>query len=112
MWTLAEAHCFLNYAAGDRLYPLWRLLLTTGLRRGELCGLMWRDLEPALAALTVRRQRVVEDPTSRVREKPPKSHNGPRPRRHRVGSAVALTTGHIVIIGGIAGYGLALDGRG
>jgi integrase len=62
----------------DRLYPLWRLLLTTGLRRGELCGLMWRDLEPDLATLTVHRQRVVEDPTSRVREKPPKSHNGTR----------------------------------
>jgi integrase len=78
VWTLAEARCFLDYAAGDRLYPLWRLLLTTGLRRGELCGLMWRDLEPDLATLTVRRQRVVEEPTSRVREKPPKSHNGTR----------------------------------
>ena len=28
--------------------------------------------------LTVRRQRVVEEPASRVREKPPKSHNGTR----------------------------------
>src|SRR4051812_11643478 len=33
---------------------------------------------PDVATLTVRRQRVVEDPTSRVREKPPKSHNGTR----------------------------------
>jgi hypothetical protein len=36
------------------------------------------DLEPDPATLTVRRQRVVEDPTSQVREKPPKSHNGTR----------------------------------
>ncbi|MFG2045248.1 tyrosine-type recombinase/integrase [Dactylosporangium sp. NPDC048998] len=78
VWTIAEARTFLAYTTGDRLHPLWRLLLTTGLRRGELCGLQWRDLEPDLAALTVRRQRVVEDPDSRVREKPPKSHNGTR----------------------------------
>jgi integrase len=45
---------------------LLRLLLMTGRRRGELCGLMWRDLEPDLATLAVRRQRVVEDPASQV----------------------------------------------
>lgn len=78
VWTLTEAQRFLTYVTGDRLYPLWRLLLTTGLRRGELCGLTWRDLEPDPATLTVRRQRVVEEPTSGVREKPPKSHNGTR----------------------------------
>jgi hypothetical protein len=89
VWTLAEARCFLAYVVGDRLYPLWRLLLRTGLRRGELCGLMWRDLEPDLATLAVRRQRVVEDPTSWVREKPPKSHNG---TRSLVLDPVTLTT--------------------
>lgn len=78
VWTLAEARCFLDHVQRDRLQPLWRLLLTTGLRRGELCGLMWRDLEPGQGSLKVCRQRVVEDPTSRVREKPPKSHNGIR----------------------------------
>jgi integrase len=78
VWTLAEARRFLDHVTDDRLYPLWRLLLTTGLRRGELCGLKRCDLEPDLATLTVRRQRVVEDPTGRVREKPPKSHNGVR----------------------------------
>jgi integrase len=76
VWTVTEARTFLDHTAGDRLYPLWRLLLTTGLRRGELCGLQWCDLEPDLVALTVRRQRVVAEPTSHVREKPPKSHNG------------------------------------
>jgi integrase len=78
VWTLAEARRFGEYVQCDRLYPLWRLLLMTGLRRGELCGLMWRDLEPNLATLKVRRQRVVEDPGSRIREKPPKSHNSTR----------------------------------
>ena len=27
-----------------RLWPLWRLALATGLRRGELCGLRWGDV--------------------------------------------------------------------
>jgi len=52
---------------------------------------MWRDLEPDLATLTVRRQRVVEDPTSRVREKPPKSHNGNRSLRLDPVTLQALT---------------------
>lgn len=76
VWTLAEARRFLEHVQGDRLYPLWRLLLTTGLRRGELCGLMWQDLERDQGSLKVCRQRVVEDPIGEVRDKPPKSHNG------------------------------------
>jgi integrase len=78
VWTVDEVRAFHEHVAADRLFPMWRLLLTTGLRRGELCGLRWCDLEPDVATLTVRRQRVVEEPTSRVREKPPKSHNGTR----------------------------------
>jgi integrase len=57
VWTLAEARRFLDHVGGDRLYPTWRLLLITGLRRGELCGLQWSDLEPDLASLHVCRQR-------------------------------------------------------
>jgi integrase len=31
--------------AGDRLYPLWVLLATTGMRRGEALGLRWSDVD-------------------------------------------------------------------
>jgi integrase len=78
VWTLAEARRFGEYVRGDRLYPMWRLLLVTGLRRGELCGLRRGDLEPDQGTLTVCRQLVVEDPGSRVRVKRPKSHHGVR----------------------------------
>ncbi|UQU67570.1 site-specific integrase [Couchioplanes caeruleus] len=78
VWSLAEARRFGDYVAEDRLYPMWRLMLVSGLRRGELCGLRRGDLEPVQGTLTVRRQLVVEDPGSRVRVKPPKSHNGVR----------------------------------
>ena len=78
VWSLAEARRFGDHVMDDRLYPLWRLLLVSGLRRGELCGLRCGDIEPLQGTLTVRRQLVVEDPGSRVRAKPPKSHNGVR----------------------------------
>lgn len=31
--------------SGDRLYPLWVLLATTGMRRGEALGLRWCDVD-------------------------------------------------------------------
>ncbi|GLY99546.1 hypothetical protein Acsp02_67990 [Actinoplanes sp. NBRC 103695] len=67
-----------EYVREDRLYPMWRLLLVSGLRRGELCGLRCGDLETDQGALKVCRQIVVEDPGSRLRVKPPKSHNSVR----------------------------------
>jgi integrase len=78
VWTLAESRRFADHVREDRLYPMWRLLLVSGLRRGELCALRCGDLEPGQGTLTVRRQIVVEDPGSRIRVKPPKSHNGVR----------------------------------
>jgi len=44
-------------AAGDStdLAALWRLALLTGMRRGELLGLMWDDLDLDRGALAVRR---------------------------------------------------------
>jgi integrase len=67
VWTLAEARRFGEHVVEDRLYPMWRLLLVSGLRRGELCGLRCGDLEPDQGTLTVRRQIVVENPGSRTR---------------------------------------------
>lgn len=44
-------------AAGDKtnLAPLWRLALLCGLRRGELLGLQWEDLDLSHGTLAVRR---------------------------------------------------------
>jgi integrase len=93
IWTLTEARRFGDYVRGDRLYPMWRLLLVAGLRRGELCGLRWGDLEPDQGTLKVRRQIVVEDPGSRVRVKPPKSPNGFRTLMLDVDTLKGLTGG-------------------
>jgi integrase len=40
-----QAQAFLHEAETDRWFALWAVLLTTGLRPGEACGLKWSDLE-------------------------------------------------------------------
>ena len=44
-WTAAELRGFLDYVRDERLYALWLLSASTGLRRGEVLGLRWRDLD-------------------------------------------------------------------
>jgi integrase len=50
-WTL------LDQARDHRLYPLMLLAGNSGLRRGELAGLRWSDLDLATGQLVVRQQR-------------------------------------------------------
>lgn len=40
-----QARAFLREAAADEWFALWALLLTTGIRPGEACGLKWSDWE-------------------------------------------------------------------
>jgi integrase len=56
-WSSDELRRFLDAAASDRLAGVWRLALATGLRRGELVGLRWSDLDAG--AVTVARQVLV-----------------------------------------------------
>jgi integrase len=44
-WTAGELRRFLEHVQDDRLFALWRLASTTGMRRGELAGLTWRWLD-------------------------------------------------------------------
>ncbi|MEU0909908.1 tyrosine-type recombinase/integrase [Streptomyces althioticus] len=44
-FTASEARQFLNAASRDRLHALYELALRTGLRKGELLGLHWDDLD-------------------------------------------------------------------
>ncbi|MEU9004952.1 tyrosine-type recombinase/integrase [Streptomyces sp. NPDC048551] len=43
--TATEARQFLDAARADRLHALYELALRTGLRKGELLGLHWEDLD-------------------------------------------------------------------
>src|SRR5689334_11825432 len=45
VWTATELRAFLDFVRSDRLYPMFRLLAMTGVRRGEACGLRWHDVD-------------------------------------------------------------------
>lgn len=52
----AELGTLLDFVAGDRLGALYELIAATGLRRGEACGLRWRDVDLERGRLVVRQQ--------------------------------------------------------
>jgi integrase len=72
-WSRTEVRRFLRVATKDRLRAAWRLSLY-GLRRGEVLGLRWSDIDLRAKTLTVTRARVLVD--YKVRIEPPKSRNG------------------------------------
>lgn len=60
-WTAAQARAFLQSTRSDRLYPLWRMLLHTGFRRGEALGLTWDRVDLDEGTATVARSLVDVD---------------------------------------------------
>ena len=56
VWTSEELRCFLEAISGHDLFPLYLLAATTGMRRGELAGLTWRNVDLDAARLTVNLQ--------------------------------------------------------
>jgi integrase len=75
-WTARELRRFLEHVADDRLYALWRLAATTGMRRGELLGLTWRTLDLESGRLRVEQQLIPT--TGGARFGPPKSRRSER----------------------------------
>lgn len=75
-WTAEHATAFLEAVAIDRLSPAWQLSLY-GLRRGEVLGLCWSDVDLAARTLTIRRARV-EITGVGVVEGEPKTERGKR----------------------------------
>jgi len=52
--SVEDAKTLLKAAAGDRLHALYVVVLLLGLRRSEVTGLRWRDVDLAAGTLTVR----------------------------------------------------------
>lgn len=76
--TVEEARRLLetSRAAEDPFYVAWLLMLCCGLRRGEMLGLMWQDVDFDRAILHIVRQRIRVD--GRVMLTRPKSAAGVR----------------------------------
>ena len=72
-WEPHELAGFLASVRDSRLGPIWRLAAMTGMRRGEILGLRWSDLDLAAARLSVRHAVVAVAYTTI--ESTPKSHN-------------------------------------
>jgi integrase len=45
VWDAPQLRKFLAYVERDRLYPAWVLAAMTGMRRGEVLGLRWSDVD-------------------------------------------------------------------
>lgn len=75
-WTAVEVRTFLEHVRDDRLFALWRLAATTGMRRGELLGLRWADVNLDAHRVSVRQTLTVVDGEVAFGE--PKTRRGKR----------------------------------
>jgi integrase len=76
VWSPQELGAFLDHVRDDRLYALWLLVATTGMRRGELAGLRWIDIDFDHATVSPTIPRVVVD--HQVHDSAPKTERGRR----------------------------------
>ena len=61
VWTPAQCGAFLDSIEADRLYPLYHLAAYWGLRRSELAGLEWADLDLSTRRLHVRQAQSADE---------------------------------------------------
>jgi integrase len=59
VWTPGQIQSFLTSIRQDRFAALFLLELTTGIRRGQVCGLKWTSVDLDVGEITVHDNRVV-----------------------------------------------------
>jgi integrase len=53
VWNLTDVGAFLDYATGHRMMPIFQMAAGTGLRRGEMCGLRWTDVDLDAGSISI-----------------------------------------------------------
>jgi len=76
VWNATDARTFLTMAQDAPYAPLWLVLLTTGMRRGEALGLRWQDVDMAKGLIRVHQTLVDVNGTVSIGE--PKTKSGRR----------------------------------
>lgn len=76
-WNFEQLQTFSTHVSGERDSAMWRTWITTGLRRGEMCGLMWRKVSFDAGEITVDWQRTTTAEGQLV-EGPTKTKSGTR----------------------------------
>lgn len=74
-WTADQAAAFLAHTSGDRLAVAWSMSLY-GMRRGEVLGLRWSDVDLVKKTMTIRKTRGMVD--GQVVEDEPKTERSKR----------------------------------
>lgn len=92
VWTPAQLAIFLQAAAGDRLAALYVLAASTGMRRAELLGLRWQDVDLDAGAVRIRRTLVTYGAV--VVEKEPKTSKSRRTYTEVDPRAIAALRAH------------------
>ncbi|MFH1331544.1 MAG: site-specific integrase [Actinomycetota bacterium] len=72
-WTPEELRRFLHFTRGHPLAVAWRLAAMTGMRRGEVLGLRWADVDLDLGRLAVRH--AIISVAYEILESTPKTHH-------------------------------------
>lgn len=60
-WTAQELRTYLDHIAQDRLFAVYYLAASTGMRRGEVLGVRWQDLDLDAGTLAVRQTLLTVD---------------------------------------------------
>jgi integrase len=58
VWSPEQLRTFLAHVRADRLFAAWMLFATTGMRRGEVAGLRWTDVDLRAGQVKVAKPRV------------------------------------------------------
>lgn len=77
VWSPEQMREFLEYASGHRMYPTFMLFITTGMRRAEVLGLRWCDVDWERSRISVE-WTLVEGERRFALYKRPKSRAGRR----------------------------------